>query len=214
MTYANSTVSFNGTRMAVASTVLARISTQGSLDIAAMRISVPTNIEHDGLASININSSGGNFFIKEYTTGFGALTGTGQNRKIKTFGRLTVDQAIAGAGTTVVKFNTLTTNGVQTYDSATGIFKPNKSGYYHVSASLRLSAVAGGYSVLRFTLNGSEISNPAFITTGGAGTTICGSDIIFMDANDELAIALVTGGACTVQASSGYSTKFAIVELP
>jgi hypothetical protein len=124
---------------------------------------------------------------------------------------LTVEQAIGGAGTSTVIFNTL---GPGTYYSnSTGIFKPGRKGYYQVSASLRLSTVAGGYAVLRFLVNDAEYANPAFLTSGAAGSTLAGSDLVYLDANDELKIALVSGGACAIQIGNNFSSKFHILEI-
>jgi hypothetical protein len=151
--------------------------------------------------------------VKFWNANFTSLIGESINERLSASGRLTADQAIAGVGTHVIVFNVATLNVGNKYSTSTGRFTPGKKGRYQIAASARISGVPGGYAGLVFLVNGTMLATANMLTSGSAGTVLSGSAVFALDADDYLEVAILCGGALTVNSNDNYTTQFFVEEL-
>lgn len=209
----NCAVNFIGQRFGMGNAVIVRSDSTATVTNTGCRnIGVNNKLcQHTGTATV---ISAQAMPVEEYTDNtYATLVGASTTEKIVVSARRTSDQAVSSATQTVIIYNTEENDPQSKYDNTTGIFKPEKRGMYSISASARLSAIGGSDVQMRFLRNGSEIATPVRVTTGSAATTICGSAVIYLDANDELSVAIYAAGSLTVQAGSNYATTLSIFEI-
>lgn len=209
----NCVVNFLGQRFGMGNAVIVRSgSTATVTNVGCRDFGVNNKLcQHTGLATVTSNQG---MTVEEYTDNtYATLVGSSTTAKIVVSARRTSDQAVSAATQTVIIYNAEDNDPQSKYDTTTGIFKPGKRCAIHVDASARLSAIGGSDVQMRFLRNGGEILTPVRVTTGSAATTICGSGTVYLDANDELSVAIYAAGSLTVQAGSLYSTTLSIFEI-
>ena len=173
-------------------------------------------VQHNGLAPgiVSVNGCGTIATIAEFSADFSSLVGESTTLNLIVSARLTVGQVLTGAVTNTIIFNVQSLNVGSKYSTSTGKFIPAKRGYYRVSTNIRTdTGVVGSYLKAKVFVNGSSIATIAALTAGGAGTSLSGSGVFYLDANDELDLRVETGGTITVGVFDNYTTQLFIDQI-
>lgn len=186
------------------------ISFDGLQLIGAQRV-----VQCNGALEVTVNGCGALATIAEYSADFSTLVGESTTRPLVVSARLAgAGQLLTGAVTNTIVFNTVSVNVGGKYSTSTGKFIPGKRGYYNVSVNARTdTGVVGSYLKAKVFINGGSYATIAALTAGGAGTSLSGSGIFYMDANDELDLRVETGGTIQVGNFDNYTTQLFIQEV-
>jgi len=208
-----------GPRLAIGpGKVLVKTTSYPDIVISGMQVPGGGKIQHvtatiPNIRVIGTGGGGGGIVVEQWNADFTVMAGSSPILRARSAGALTTEQAITGgAGVYTVVYNSDSGNSINNpYNYSTGVFTAGRTGWYNVTASMRLSTV-NGYAAIMFYVNGAERSVPVLLLAGSAGTTLCGADSVWLNAGDALTIRLATGGNCNIQVASNNSTKFSIVE--
>jgi hypothetical protein len=211
------TLSIIGGRFATAGKTILRVN-GSAVNVLAVTMSGvyvagdQTVFETNGWNLPVIRGVGAGKRIKVWNADFSTLIGESINERLIASARMTSTQVIGGAGVHVVVPNNESYDIGGKYDVATGRFTPGKVGYYRVTASLRFSAI-GGFTKLMFYVNGAPRATAHAITTGGAGTSLSGSAIVYLDADDYLDVRVETAGACNIDVVDNFTSQTFFEEI-
>lgn len=98
----------------------------------------------------------------------------------------TTNQSLTSSTDTKAQFGTETFDTDNCYDSTTNYrFTPNKSGYYQFTGQARITAGTSGYYQISIYKNGSSDSLLTIVTSAPGGTTMNGSNLIYMNGTTD-----------------------------